>query len=369
MSTRTELLQDEYYRRDGHKVEEYRYFRPDDSEITDTAEIERLNKLAVPPAWNDVYVSPDPDHELQAFGRDSEGRLQYRYHHDFLAGNAEAKWKRLVMFAESLPQLRQLTGADLRTTGLPPRKVMSLMTRLLYVAHFRIGSDEYAKKHRTYGLTTLRKRHVKLHGNTVEFEFMGKHNIVQHKATTDRTLAGNVERLLDLPGPWLFQASEESGVHRIKSAGLNAYLRDVMGPFTAKDFRTWGGTLVAAEFLADHGLPESDRAAKKALVECVKHVAEDLGNTPAVVRAHYISPYVFDQYLNGHVLDDFDPKEGRLRAHGEEGLSRSELALKRMLEVSARQRKAAQREAKAKAAVESAFRGLRLGRMGSQNRL
>jgi DNA topoisomerase-1 len=331
---RTDELQEEYYRREGHEAGHFRYLLPNGKRLKDAAEIERLNKLAVPPAWTDVYLSPDSEHELQAFGRDDAGRLQYRYHPDFLAENAEAKWKRLARFAARLPQLREQTGTDLRFHGLPPRKVMALMTRLLYVAHFRVGSDEYTRQHHTYGLTTLRKRHVQVHGNTVIFDFPGKHSIAQHKAAADRTLAGNMERLLDLPGKWLFQAEEEAGICRIRSANLNGYIKEIIGPFTAKDFRTWGGTLVAAEFLADLGPPESERAARKALVECVKYVANDLGNTPTVVRAHYISPYVFDQYLSGRVLDDFDPKATRSHAHGEEKLSRSEQALKRMLEVS-----------------------------------
>ena len=334
MTSRTEALQEEYYHREAVPGGGFRYLLPDGSEVTDGAEIARIAKLAVPPGYTDVYVSPDPAAELQAFGRDAKGRLQYRYHPDFMGENAQAKWKRLVMFAGKLPELRESTGQDLRRNGLPPRKVMALMTRVLYVAHFRIGSDEYAAKHKTYGLTTLRKRHVKVQGSVVEFHFKGKHAITQHKATADRTLASNVEKLLALPGPWLFQAEVDDGVCRVRSHNLNAYIRDVMGPFTAKDFRTWGGTLTAAEFLADAGPAATQREARRNLVECVKHVAEDLGNTPAVVRAHYISPAVFDRYLEGKVLDDFEPKSTRLRASSEGVLTRSELALKRLLQAS-----------------------------------
>lgn len=345
MTSRTEALHDEYYRREGREVGKFRYLRPDGSEVEDPADLARFARLAVPPAWEDVYVSPDADHELQAFGRDSAGRLQYRYHPGFLEGNAQRKWQRLVRFARQLPDLRANTGRDLRLPDTPPRKVMAIMTRLLYVAHFRVGSDEYARANRTYGLSTLRKRHVRVLGSTVEFDFRGKHGIRQHKATTDRTIANNVERLLGLPGPWLFQAVAEGGRCRIRSGDLNAYIREVAGPFTAKDFRTWGGTLAAAEFLAELGPAATQREAKKALVECVKHVAEDLGNTPAVVRSHYISPYVFDQYLAGHVLDEFEPRSTRTRADSAPGLTRSEHALLRMLEVSARQARGAERRA------------------------
>lgn len=339
MTTRTQALQDEYLRREGDKPANFRYLFPDGTELGDETELARIAKLAVPPGYTEVYVSPDAEAELQAFGRDAAGRLQYRYHADFTRGHAEAKWKRLVRFAGQLSELRRLTGADLRRSGLPMRKVMALMTRLLYVAHFRVGSDEYARAHKTYGLSTLKKRHVSVHGSTVEFDFKGKHSIAQHKATTDRTLAGNVEKLLELPGPrtaWLFRAEEGDGLRRVRAGDLNAYIKEVMGPFTAKDFRTWGGTLAAAEFLAQEGVAESERAAKKALIECVKFVAEDLGNTPAVVRAHYISPYVFDAYLGGRVLDDFEPRGSRRHSHGEEGLTGPELALKRMLAASGR---------------------------------
>lgn len=332
MLGRTDGLQEHYYRREGDAAGSFRYYLPDGHELTDPAELERIAKLAVPPGYTDVYISPDPDAELQAFGRDKAGRLQYRYHPDFLQANSEAKWQRLVRFARCLGPLRAASGADLRRSGLEPRRVMALMTRLLYVARFRVGSDAYARAHKTYGLTTLRHSHARVEGNTVEFRFKGKHGIWQHKLTTDQTIARNVAQLKELPGPWLFQALVEGGRARIRAQQLNAYIREVMGPFTAKDFRTWGGTLLAAEFLADQGPPQSDRQARKTLVECVKHVAADLGNTPAVVRAHYVCPKVFDFYLEGRVLDDFEPSATRRKASGEDGLNRSELALKRLLE-------------------------------------
>lgn len=332
MTTRTEVLQDEYLRREGSGVGAFRYFYPDGSAFTDAAQLERIAKLAVPPGYHDVYVSPDEGAELQALGRDDAGRLQYRYHPDFLQEGATRKWRRLAKFAGQLPLMRRLTTADLRRADLPPRKVLALMTRLLYVAHFRVGSDEYAAKHKTYGLSTLLKRHVEVHGHTVEFTFKGKHGVRQHKAATDKTIVDNVEKLLALPGRWLFQARDEGGVTRLHAGDLNAYLRELIGPFTAKDFRTWGGTLLAAEYLAEAGVAENERAARKAVVACVKSVAEDLGNTPAVVRAHYICPVIFDRYFEGKVLDDYEPRAGRKGAHGDEGLTRSEAALKRMLE-------------------------------------
>ncbi len=339
MTARTQGLEEEYLRREGEKLGEFRYYFPNGAELLESSELERIGRLAVPPGYREVFVSPDPDAELQAFGRDSQGRLQYRYHPDFSSLRAQNKWSRLVKFSSKLTGLRQTTGVDLRRSTLEPRKVLALMTRLLYVAHFRVGSDEYARKHKTFGLSTLSKRHVKVSGSSVEFQFRGKHRVSQHKVLTDPTLARNVGRLLKLPGPHLWQALEGEQYGRVTSSHLNAYLREVMGPFTAKDFRTWGGTLLAAEFLAEAGAPESDRTARKTLLECVRFVAEDLGNTPTVVRAHYVSPWVFDRYLEGKVLDDFEPRAGRIRLSSEAGLSRSELALKRMLEQSAKQSK------------------------------
>ncbi|PTA68794.1 DNA topoisomerase IB [Deinococcus arcticus] len=330
--SRTDLLQEEYLRREGTDPRAFRYFWPDGTPYEDEGGLARIAKLAVPPAYEGVFVSPDPGAELQAFGRDAAGRLQYRYHPDFVQAGALKKWQRLTRFAGALGTLKAVTGADLRAQGLPPRKVAALMTRLLHVARFRVGSDDYARKHKTYGLSTLRQRHVQVQGNTVTFHFKGKHGITQHKATTDRTLAANISRLLDLPGPWLFQTVDAEGARRrVRSGELNAYLREVIGPFTAKDFRTWGGTLLAAEFLAEAGVADTERQARRTLVECVKYVAGDLGNTPAVTRSSYICPVIFDRYLDGKVLDDYEPRAAR----GEpelEGLTRSEAALKRLLE-------------------------------------
>ncbi|EYB69594.1 type I topoisomerase [Deinococcus phoenicis] len=347
MPGRTDLLQDEYLHREGSKPDEFRYFWPDGEEYTDPEGLARIASLAVPPAYADVYVSPDPDAELQAFGRDAAGRLQYRYHPDFVQAGALKKWQRLARFADALPTLRTVTAADLRLSGLPRRKVLGVMTRLLHVAHFRVGSDAYARAHKTYGLSTLRQRHVKVEGSAITFHFRGKHAIEQHKTVRDRTLATNIGRLLELPGPWLFQSVDEEVRTRVRAPDLNAYLREVIGPFTAKDFRTWGGTLVAAEFLAEAGAPGSERAARKTLVECVKFVADDLGNTPAVTRGSYICPVIFDRYQEGKVLDDYEPRAGRTEPELE-GLSRSEAALKRMLESekALRTRRSRKKEAK-----------------------
>ncbi|WP_456831864.1 DNA topoisomerase IB [Deinococcus sp. UYEF24] len=331
MTTRTESLQEDYLRREGNKPGEFRYFWPDGRAYADPEGLTRIAALAVPPAYQNVFVSPDPDAEVQAFGRDAAGRLQYRYHPDFVQAGALRKWQRLTRFAGALPALKTVTGSDLRRSGLPRRKVLAVMTRLLHVARFRVGSDTYAVSNKTYGLSTLRKTHVKAEGRTLIFDFKGKHSIQQHRETTDATLSSNVAKLLELPGPWLFQSVDDDHRSRVRSHDLNAYLKEVIGPFTAKDFRTWGGTLLAAEFLAEAGAPANEREAHKTLVECVKAVAADLGNTPAVTRASYICPVIFDRYQEGKVLDDYEPRATKGNAETE-GLTRSEAALKRMLE-------------------------------------
>lgn len=332
MTARTDGLDAQYLSRTGSKDAGFQYLYPDGSTLEDSAQLERIARLAVPPGYAEVWVAPDADAELQAFGRDAKGRLQYRYHADFVQGNQRQKWSRLIRFAEALPTLREHTASDLRRPALCSARVMALMTRLLYVAHFRVGSDAYARDNKTFGLTTLKKRHVKVNGYTVEFKFNGKHGVRQHKATTDRTIASNVTKLLELPGQALWQCELEGGVGRVTSSGLNAYIRAHMGAFSAKDFRTWGGTLLAAEFLAELGVAQSERQARSNLKECVQIVAADLGNTPAVVRAHYVSPTVFDRYLDGAVLHDFEPKASRTQSNGAAGLTRSELALKHLLE-------------------------------------
>jgi len=330
MSHSTDALQASYLRRIRLDDGSFGYLRPDGRPYRDRRDLARIASLAVPPAYDEVYVSPDPDDELQAFGRDARGRLQYRYHPDFVQHNAMRKWRRLARFAAALPRLREVTTRDLRLAGLPRDKVLALLTRLLYRVHFRVGSTSYLRQYRSYGLTTLCKRHVRLEGNRIEFSYRGKRGVPQYKALCDRTIAASVARLLALPGAALFQYQDAEGaLHTVRAAELNGYIRGTIGPFTAKDFRTWGGTLRAAEYLASTGAADGERAAGKVLVQCVRAVAAELGNTPAVTRASYICPVIFDLYLEGRVLDDFAPASGD---EGAGGLSRSEMALRRMLE-------------------------------------
>ncbi|MES2887216.1 MAG: DNA topoisomerase IB [Pseudomonadota bacterium] len=333
MSLSTDLLRAEYWTRlpQGRRPG-FIYRRPDGRQVKRAADLERVAKLAIPPAWTDVYVSPEPDAELQAFGRDQAGRLQYRYHHEFMQQSALQKWRRLGRFADVLPRLRAITRSDLLLKGWPKDKVMALMTRLLHLAFFRVGSLRYTQKHRTHGLCTLQKRHLHIDGNRLEFAYRGKHGIDQVQQVRDVTLAKHLKGLRELSGPWLFQYVDDAGqAHRIRSRELNAYLWDRIGPFTAKDFRTWGGTLCAAEYLAEVA-KVGEVPPRQAVIDMVKAVAQQLGNTPSVARGSYICPIIIDEFLEGKVIDEVgNTPAPRVR---DRGLTRSEASLRRLLQPS-----------------------------------
>jgi DNA topoisomerase I len=329
MSLSTDALRAHYWTRLPQRGG-FAYRRPDGRRVRRAADLDRIARLAIPPAWTDVYVSPEPDAELQAFGRDAAGRLQYRYHADFMEQNAERKWQRLARFADVLPRLRDSTRGDLLRQGWPLEKVLALMTRLLHVAYFRVGSLENLRRYRSHGLTTLHKRHVRIEGQTLVFEFRGKSGVQQVREARDRTLAAHLRSLLELKGRWLFQYVDETGApRRVQAAQLNAYLRERIGPFTAKDFRTWGGTLTCAEALAAAARLEPAPPPQKAVVAAVRLVAETLGNTPAVARGSYICPIIIERYLDGETIADCgDDAAG---AAADRGLTRSEAALRVLL--------------------------------------
>jgi DNA topoisomerase I len=339
MSLSTDLLRGHYWTRlPLPRAKGFAYRRADGSRVKRPSDLARIAALVIPPAWTDVYVSPEPDAELQAFGRDAAGRLQYRYHADFMQQSAERKWRRMAQFADVLPRLRELTRGDLLRQGWPLEKVLALMTRLLHVAFFRVGSLENLRRYRSHGLTTLRKHHVRVDGDHLLFEFRGKSSVQQVREARDRTLAAHVRGLLELKGPWLFQHLDAEGVpRRVHAAALNAYLRERIGPFTAKDFRTWGGTLACAEQLAAAAQAEPPPPPQKAIVEAVKHVAKTLGNTPAVARNSYICPIIIERYLEGETLADcgLDAAPGE----ADRGLSRSEAALRVLLQRELRPRR------------------------------
>lgn len=271
--------------------------------IRDEEVLERIRKIAIPPAWTDVWISPWANGHLQATGRDARGRKQYRYHPKWREQRGAANFARMIAFAKALPRIRRRAERDLARRGLPREKVLGAVIRLLELTLIRVGNDEYARLNKSFGLTTLRDRHAKIRGSQVQFRFRGKAGIVHEVGLRDRRLAAIVRKCQELPGQELFQYVDDDGVVRdVTSDDVNDYLREISGgDFTAKDFRTWAGTLLAYRALRalqpqDHGAP-----AKKNVVEAMKMTAERLGNTPAVARGSYVHPAVLEAYLEGNL--------------------------------------------------------------------
>jgi DNA topoisomerase-1 len=313
--------------RKGSKTR-FRYFDARGREITDGQRLERIRSLAIPPAWKDVWISSSARSKLQATGVDAAGRKQYLYHPAYRAKQEQAKYDKLIRFAERLPQLREAMAEHMELDGLPPEKVAAIATRLINLGWFRVGGDRYAKKSRTFGITTLRKSHVTVRGSRVSFRYRGKHSIMLRSAIVDAELAAAVKELLALPGTRLFQVELPDGTRcNLDQRRLNEYVKTYLGDeFTAKDFRTWGGTLLAAIGLAEHDLPENPTQARKRIAAVMRQVAEKLGNTPAVARSSYVSPAVVEQYLDGRTIDDFRPRHLRVVGARDVGLDREEQA-------------------------------------------
>jgi DNA topoisomerase-1 len=288
------------------------YRHPDGKPVRDPVTLARIGKLAIPPAYTDVWICPDPDGHIQATGRDARGRKQYRYHPDWRAARDEGKYARMAAFGRALPAIRARVDADLRRHGLPKDKVVAAVVRLLELTLIRVGNDEYARANKHFGLTTLRNRHARLHGAQIEFAFTGKSGVEHRTGVHDRRLATIVKSCQHLPGQRLFQYVDEHGArHAIGSTDVNAYLHAAVGgAFTAKDFRTWAGTLAAAKALAMQPKPANDHQTKQAVVLCVKATAGLLGNTPAVCRSAYIHPEVLAAFTDGRLPKRFADVEG-----------------------------------------------------------
>ncbi len=277
------------------------YRQPDGTTVTDEKILERLRKLAIPPAYTDVWICRDPRGHLQAVGRDARGRLQYRYHPDWRAVRDEAKYGKMLLFGQKLPEIRARVQHDLALPGLPRRKVLATVVALLEKTLMRVGNEEYTRTNKSFGLTTLRNRHVRVRGTEVVLDFRAKHGIQQHVELRDRRLAGIIRRLQDIHGQELFQFLDEDGQrHQISSQDVNEYLHEITGEdITAKDFRTWAATNLAALALHEFEQFDSQAKAKKNLLHAVEKVSKLLGNTPAMCRKCYIHPAVFDGYLDG----------------------------------------------------------------------
>ncbi len=280
-----------------------RFIGEDGREVKDAGTLERIHRLAIPPAWTQVWICPDSNGRIQAVGRDAQGRKQYRYHAGWRSHQDEAKFERMAAFGRALPRLRRRIEADLARRGMSRERVLAAVVRLLEVTLIRVGNDEYARTNRSFGLTTLRKEHVKLSGVGAVFEFRGKSGVTHKTQFHDPRLARILRRCEHLPGQRLFQYVDEAGTrHAVESNDVNAYIRQAMGDgFSAKDFRTWAATLAAARALAMQPGAENAAQLKRTVAICVKAVAGLLGNTPTVCRACYIHPAVISGY-ESHAL-------------------------------------------------------------------
>jgi DNA topoisomerase I len=299
----------------------------------DDERLERIEGLVIPPAWRDVRISPSPRAKLQATGFDGAGRKQYLYHPDFRAAQEEAKFERLIRFGELLPDLRAQVRRDLRAEPYAAGWVSGVAVTLINRAWFRVGSERHARSARTYGVTTLRKSHVEVRGDRLRFRFRTKNRALVRTTLVDARLAASVHDLLALPGgSRLFRFEREDELANLTAPLLNDYIAEHLGEgFTAKDFRTWGGTLTAAAALARHEPPENEAEAKRVLASVMRGVAEELGNTPAVARASYVSPAVVEQYRAGITLERFESNGARPLSALQRGLSRDERALLSLL--------------------------------------
>jgi DNA topoisomerase-1 len=286
----------------------FRYVRPNGEPVTDERTLARIKSLAIPPAWTDVWICPIVNGHLQATGRDAKGRKQYRYHPRWRQHRDETKYHRMIAFGERLPTIRTRVQQDLGQTGLSRERVLATVIRLLDETAIRVGNEEYVRENQHYGLTTLEHQHVEVTGTTMRFRFVGKAGKEVAVDVRDRRVARIVKKLEDLPGQELFQYLDESGARRgIESADVNAYLRDVAGQeFTAKDFRTWHGTVRAARVLHELGPAETKTATKQKITEAIKAVAGHLGNTPAVCKKCYVNPEVLLAYEDGTLARVFD---------------------------------------------------------------
>ncbi len=286
----------------------FRYIGVDGAPITAEDKLERIKKLSIPPAWTDVWISPVPNGHLQATGRDAKGRKQYRYHPQWTEVRNETKYHRMVAFGATLPTIRAQTGRDLRLSGLRRERVLATVVKLMDETCIRVGNEEYARTNHHYGLTTLENEHVDVKGDTLHFHFVGKGGKEHQVDIRDRRLAKVVKRMEHLPGQELFQYVDEDGdSHTITSTDVNQYLHEITGEdFTAKDFRTWHGTVRAAQALADLGEFDSESQAKHNIVAAIKAAAEHLCNTPAICRKSYVHPQVLDAYIDGTLLSTFE---------------------------------------------------------------
>jgi DNA topoisomerase I len=287
------------------KGEEFEYFDTKGKPIRDEQRLLRISRLGIPPAWSNVWICPSPNGHIQAIGRDARRRKQYRYHERWREIRNENKYDRLINFGKALPKIRRRLKKDLGLSGLPREKVLATIVQLLEWSLIRVGNEEYARENKSFGLTTMQDRHVDVKGSKLRFRFRGKSGRQHEVDVTDRRVAKIVLKLHDLPGQDLFQYVDDEGdPHNITSQDVNEYLREITGEdFTAKDFRTWAGTVLAAIALRAAGEFDTKKQAKANIKNAIEAVAKILGNTPAICRQCYIHPAILETYLNGDSIE------------------------------------------------------------------
>ena len=319
----------------------FRYLNVDGTPLRDKEVLGRIRSLAIPPAWTDVWISPIATGHLQATGRDVKGRKQSRYHPRWREVRDENKYERMMLFGQALPMIRERVESDLALPGLPREKVLATIVRLMETTFIRVGNEEYARENHSYGLTTMRRKHVDVEGSTITFTFQGKSRVKHEIDVSDRRLATIVKRCRDLPGYELFSYLDADGEqHSIDSSDVNEYLREITNQhFTAKDFRTWAGTVLASMTLREFEPYESESQAKKNILRAIEAVAARLGNTPSVCRKCYVHPAVLESYMGGAMAEAVKQDLEREIAEQSQGIAeqtevlrREETALLRLLQ-------------------------------------
>jgi DNA topoisomerase-1 len=312
----------------------FRYLDAHGAPVEDETTLARIKSLVIPPAWQDVWICAQANGHLQATGRDARGRKQYRYHQKWRTARDEVKYERMLKFGDALPTIRHEVDRALKLPGLPREKVLATIVYLLEATMMRVGNEEYARTNKSFGLTTLRNRHVKVDGSDVQFSFRGKSGVYHKVKVHDRRLAGIVKRTRDLPGQELFQYIDDDGeTHSVDSSDVNDYLRNITDEeYTAKDFRTWSGTVLAALALQEFEKFDSETQAKKNIVRAIESVAEKLGNTPTICRKCYVHPAVLDAYLEGAPLDVMRERTEEKLAEDLHALQPEEAAVLAMLQ-------------------------------------
>lgn len=312
----------------------FSYIGLDGKPIHDEQELKRIRGLVIPPAWNNVWICPNPRGHIQASGRDARGRKQYRYHTEWRKIRDETKYDRLIAFGQALPHIRERVSADLSLPGLQREKVLAVVVRLLDTLSIRVGNEEYARENKSFGLTTLRSRHVKVEGASIHIHFRGKRGIEHDVGIRDRRLARIIKQCQDLPGHELFQYLDDAGKRQpIDSADVNEYLHVITGKdFTAKDFRTWAGTVTTVCALTELGEAETQTQTKKHLAQAIESAAKRLGNTPTICRKCYVHPEVINSYLDGRLLAALKQNDEKAVAESLQGLRPEEIAVMKFLQ-------------------------------------